>query len=140
MHLQQVIFESYTTRFRRIRAIVLLFLIDLIKTQGQIWVQPRGKKQIPCDVCRCYLQPVARETQGVRRDTLRFGRYKPLWGTGCFHLHCIYSTLKMDIAWSSEVVVSFFQTTRRHTPENSSLLRHSGKNFKSYKIEGVTSK
>jgi len=82
-----------------------------MKTQSKLviphlYVQRRGKQQMRFGVRIYYFQPVASKTQGVRCDTLRFGRYKPLWGTSCFLLHCIYSTLKMDIAWTSEVVVS----------------------------------
>ena len=79
--------------------------------------QQKGKQQTRFGACIYYLQPVASKTQGVGCDTFRFGRYKPLWGTDCFHLNSVYSTLKMDIAWSSEVAVSFFPTTRRHTPK-----------------------
>jgi hypothetical protein len=60
-----------------------------------------------CDLVSAYITSrLLQAKHGVGCDTVRFGRYKPLWGSGCFLLNCIDSTLKMDIAWSFEAVVS----------------------------------
>jgi hypothetical protein len=47
-------------------------------------------------------------------------------------------TLMMEAASTSETLVNFYQTTRRHNPEGSHLRTHRRENLKSYDINMYT--
>jgi hypothetical protein len=86
----------------------------------------RSRVHIGCGRDTCYSRTQVRPTRATSA-----------WAAAAANLGVIFSILKMDAIYSSEMSVDTQRTTRRYIPEDGTLHNHRCENLKSYQCNPV---